>query len=317
VNEHRHVPVLLEEALQALQVKTDGVYVDATYGRGGHAREVLSRLEERGRLLLFDRDPQACEDARRRYGADARVHVTQGSFSLLGRAIDQLGLTGKVNGILFDLGVSSPQLDDAARGFSFRLEGPLDMRMDPRAGESAAEWINRAREDEIARVVREYGEERFAKRIARAIVRERSIEPIATTQRLAQIVKRAVPAREAGKDPATRTFQAIRIHVNRELDELGDALPQAVRVLAPGGRLAVISFHSLEDRIVKRFMRAEARGEEPPPGLPVRHAAFRGRLRIIGKAIQAGEAEARRNPRARSAVLRVAERTEAREEAHA
>ncbi len=268
-------------------------------------------------MLLFDRDPQACEDARRRYGVDARVHVTQGSFSLLGRTVDQLGLTGKVNGILFDLGVSSPQLDEAARGFSFRLEGPLDMRMDPRAGESAAEWINRAREDEIARVVREYGEERFAKRIARAIVRERSIEPITTTQRLAEIVKRAVPTREAGKDPATRTFQAIRIHINRELDELRDVLPQAVRTLAPGGRLAVISFHSLEDRIVKHFMRAEAKGEEPPPGLPVRHAAIPVRLKVIGKAMRPGEAEARRNPRARSAVLRVAERTAAQKETHA
>ncbi|MGE5242039.1 MAG: 16S rRNA (cytosine(1402)-N(4))-methyltransferase RsmH [Bacteroidota bacterium] len=317
MNEPRHVPVLLEEALQALQVKTDGVYVDATYGRGGHAREILQRLEERGRLLLFDRDPQACEDARRRYGTDARVHVTQGSFSLLGRTVDQLGFTGKIDGILFDLGVSSPQLDEAARGFSFRLEGPLDMRMDPRAGESAAEWINRAREDEIARVVREYGEERFAKRIARAIVRERSVEPITTTQRLAEIVKRAVPTRETGKDPATRTFQAIRIHINRELDELRDVLPQAVRALAPGGRLAVISFHSLEDRIVKHFMRAEAKGEELPPDLPVRHETFRGRLKVIGKAMQAGEAEARRNPRARSAVLRVAERTEAQKETHA
>ncbi|HYA39482.1 MAG TPA: 16S rRNA (cytosine(1402)-N(4))-methyltransferase RsmH [Candidatus Methylomirabilis sp.] len=309
MNEHRHVPVLLEEALQALRLKTDGVYVDATYGRGGHAREILNRLEERGRLLLFDRDPQACEDARRHYGADARVHVIAGSFSHLGRSVEQLGLTGKVDGLLFDLGVSSPQLDDASRGFSFRLEGPLDMRMDPRTGESAAEWINRAAEDDIARVVREYGEERFAKRIARAIVRERSIEPISTTQRLAEIVKRAVPKREARKDPATRTFQAIRIHVNRELDELKDALPQAVQALARGGRLVVISFHSLEDRIVKHFMRAEAKGEEPPPDLPVRHEAFRGRLKIIGKAIQASEAEARRNPRARSAVLRVAERT--------
>lgn len=303
--------------MQALQLKTDGVYVDATYGRGGHAREILKRLKEQGRLLLFDRDPQACEDAHRQYGRDARVHVIQGSFSLLGRTIDQFGIAGKVNGILFDLGVSSPQLDDAGRGFSFRLAGPLDMRMDPRAGESAAEWINRAEANEIARIVREYGEERFAKRIARAIVRERSIEPISTTQRLAEIVKRAVPTRERAKDPATRTFQAIRIHINRELDELRDALPQAVRVLAPGGRLAVISFHSLEDRIVKHFLRAEAKGEELPPDLPVRHETFHARLKVIGKAIQASEVEARRNPRARSAVLRVAERTEVQKETHA
>jgi 16S rRNA (cytosine1402-N4)-methyltransferase len=317
VNEYRHVPVLLEEVLHALQLKTDGVYVDATYGRGGHAREILQRLQEQGRLLLFDRDPQACEDARSRYRNDARVHVIEGSFAQLGQTVEQLGLTGKVNGILFDLGVSSPQLDEAARGFSFRLEGPLDMRMDPRAGESAAAWIQRAREEEIARVIQEYGEERFARRIARAIVRERSAEPVATTQRLAQIIRRAVPARERGKDPATRTFQAIRIHVNRELDELREALPQAVRALAPGGRLAVISFHSLEDRLVKHFMRAEAKGEELPPGLPVRQAAFRGRLKIIAGAIRPGEAEARRNPRARSAVLRVAERIATPEAAHA
>jgi len=309
VNEHHHVPVLLEEALQALQVKEDGVYVDATYGRGGHAQEILNRLGDRGRLLVFDRDPQACEDARRKLGADARVRIIQGPFSMLARTIDGLGLAGIVNGMLFDLGVSSPQLDDARRGFSFRTEGPLDMRMDPDAGESAADWLQRAEEGEIARVIREYGEERFAQRIARAIVRERSIEPITTTGRLADIVARAVPTRERKKDPATRTFQAIRIHINRELEEIGEVLPQVLRLLASGGRLAVISFHSLEDRMVKRFMRAEAKGEELPPELPVRQDHFHPRLRIIGKAIRAAEAEARRNPRSRSAVLRIAERT--------
>jgi 16S rRNA (cytosine1402-N4)-methyltransferase len=211
--------------------------------------------------------------------------------------------------MLFDLGVSSPQLDDPDRGFSFRADGPLDMRMDPGAGESAADWLNRAEENEIVRVLREYGEERFARRIVRAILRERSIELITTTRRLAEIVARAVPAREKGKDPATRTFQAIRIHVNRELEELTQVLPQAVQVLGPGGRLAVISFHSLEDRIVKHFLRMEAKGRELPPGLPVRHDQFHARLKIIGKATRASEAEARRNPRARSAVLRVAERT--------
>jgi len=309
VNESHHVPVLLEEALQALQVKEDGVYVDATYGRGGHAQEILKRLGDRGRLLVFDRDPQACEDARRKLGADARVQIIQGPFSMLVRTIDGLGLAGIVNGVLFDLGVSSPQLDDARRGFSFRTEGPLDMRMDPDAGESASDWLQRAEEGEIARVIREYGEERFAQRIARAIVRERSIEPITTTSRLADIVARAVPTRERKKDPATRTFQAIRIHINRELEEIGEVLPQVLRLLASGGRLAVISFHSLEDRIVKRFMRTEAKGEELPPELPVRQDHFHPRLRIIGKAIRAGEAEARRNPRSRSAVLRIAERT--------
>ena len=308
MNEHHHVPVLLEEALQALQVKEDGVYVDATYGRGGHAQEILKRLGDRGQLLVFDRDPQACEDARRKLGADARVRITRGPFSMLARTIDGLGLAGSVSGILFDLGVSSPQLDDPQRGFSFRTEGLLDMRMDPDVGESATDWIQRAEEAEMARVIREYGEERFAKRIARAIARERSIEPIATTARLADVVSRAVPTREKKKDPATRTFQAIRIHVNRELEELGEALPQAVRLLAPGGRLAVISFHSLEDRMVKRFMRAEAKGEELPPELPVKQNHFHPRLKILGKAIRAGEPEIRGNPRARSAVLRVAER---------
>ncbi|MBI5782657.1 MAG: 16S rRNA (cytosine(1402)-N(4))-methyltransferase RsmH [Gammaproteobacteria bacterium] len=310
MNGYHHVPVLLEEALQALQVKEDGVYVDATYGRGGHAQEILKKLGERGRLLAFDRDPHACEDARRRFGSDARVQIHQGPFSAIGQAIENLDLTGNINGVLFDLGISSPQLDDPHRGFSFRAEGPLDMRMDPGVGESAAEWINRAEENEIVRVLRDYGEERFARRIARAILRERSIEPIATTQRLAGIVARAVPTREKNKDPATRTFQAIRIHINRELEELTKALPEAVKMLAAGGRLAVISFHSLEDRTVKHFLRAEAKGRELPPELPVRHDQFRARLKIIGKAIRASETETNRNPRARSAVMRVAERTE-------
>jgi 16S rRNA (cytosine1402-N4)-methyltransferase len=309
VNGYHHVPVLLEEALQALQVKEDGVYVDATYGRGGHAQEILKRIGEQGRLLMFDRDPHACEDARRRFGGDARVTIHQGPFSTIAKMVGKSNLAGSINGILFDLGVSSPQLDDPQRGFSFRAEGPLDMRMDPRAGESAADWINRAEESEIVRVLRDYGEERFARRIARAILRERSIEPIVTTTRLAGIVARAVPTREKSKDPATRTFQAVRIHVNRELEELKEALPQAVSLLAPGGRLAVISFHSLEDRFVKHFMRSEAKGRELPPGLPVREDHFRARLKLAGKAVRAGEAESRRNPRARSAVLRVAERT--------
>jgi 16S rRNA (cytosine1402-N4)-methyltransferase len=309
VNGHHHVPVLLEEALQALQVKEDGVYVDATYGRGGHAQKILEKLGGQGRLLVFDRDPLACEDARRRFSNDARVNISQGSFSMLGRMCNELGLQGNINGILFDLGVSSPQLEDPQRGFSFRADGPLDMRMDPLTGESAADWINRADENEIVHVLRDYGEERFARRIARVILRERSIAPIVTTRRLAEIVAQAVPTRERNKDPATRTFQAIRIHVNQELDALNAALPQAVSALATGGRLAVISFHSLEDRAVKRFMRQEAKGRELPPGLPVRHDPTRSRLKIIGKAIRASEKEVRQNPRARSAVLRVAERT--------
>lgn len=295
--------------MQALQVKEDGVYVDATYGRGGHAQKILEKLGGQGRLLVFDRDPLACEDARRRFGSDARVNVHQGSFSMLGQVSVELGLHGNVNGILFDLGVSSPQLEDSHRGFSFRADGPLDMRMDPLAGESAADWINRVDENEIVHVLRDYGEERFARRIARVILRERSIAPIVTTRRLAEIVAQAIPTRERSKDPATRTFQAIRIHVNQELDALNAALPQAMSALTTGGRLAVISFHSLEDRAVKRFMRQEAKGRELPPGLPVRHDPARLRLKIIGKAIRASESEIRRNPRARSAVLRVAERT--------
>ena len=310
MNEHHHVPVLLEEALQALQVKEDGVYVDATYGRGGHAQEILKSLGARGKLLVFDRDPQACDDARRKLGMDKRVTITQGTFSMLRHTIGSLGLAGGINGILFDLGVSSPQLDDSRRGFSFRTDGPLDMRMDPNAGESAAAWIQRAEEHEIARVIRDYGEERFAKRIARAIVRERSVEPIATTRRLAEIISRAVPMREKNKDPATRSFQAIRIHINRELDELREALPQTIGLLAAGGRLVVISFHSLEDRMVKHFLRAEEKGKELPPELPVLRDHHRPRLKTIGKAIRASESEASRNPRARSAMLRVAERTE-------
>lgn len=296
--------------MQALQVKEDGVYVDATYGRGGHAQEILKSLGARGKLLVFDRDPQACEDARRKLGMDKRVTITQGTFSMLRHTIGSLGLAGGINGILFDLGVSSPQLDDSRRGFSFRTDGPLDMRMDPNAGESAAAWIQRTEEHEIARVIRDYGEERFAKRIARAMVRERSVEPIATTRRLAEIISRAVPLREKNKDPATRSFQAIRIHINHELDELREALPQAVGLLAAGGRLVVISFHSLEDRMVKHFLRAEEKGKELPPELPVFRDYHRPRLKTIGKAIRAGESEASRNPRARSAMLRVAERTE-------
>ena len=308
MNEIEHVPVLLEEALQALAIKPEGIYMDATFGRGGHAQEILNRLGARGKLLALDRDPQAYETARLKFVNETRLQITKGPFSMLGGFIDSQGLSGRIDGILFDLGVSSPQLEEAQRGFSFRLDGPLDMRMDPQSGESAAQWINRADESEIMHVIREYGEERFARRIARVIVRDRVNEPIATTRQLAEIVSHAVPTREAGKNPATRTFQAIRIYINRELDELNEALPQAMRVLAPGGRLLVISFHSLEDRIAKRFLRTEAKGGEFPPDMPVLPSQFSPRLRILGKAIRAGAAETQRNPRARSAVLRVAEK---------
>lgn len=310
MNEITHIPVLLDEVIQALDIKPDAVVVDATYGRGGHTEAIMKRLGGSGRLLALDRDPQAAADARRRFGADARVSVEQTRFSRLADVCARHALSGRVTAMLFDLGISSPQLEDADRGFSFRHAGPLDMRMDPGHGTSAADWINRAEESELFRVIRDYGEERYARRIARAIVRARAKAPIVDTGALADIVAKAVPARERKKDPATRTFQAIRLHVNRELDELDEALPQAVRVLAPGGRLAVISFHSLEDRPVKQFLRAESRGPEIPRGLPAPPAPFRPRLRLLGRPIRPTPEEVRRNPRARSAVLRVAERTE-------
>lgn len=304
-----HQPVLLQEVLEALQVQENGIYVDCTFGRGGHAGAILQRLGAEGRLFALDKDPVAVAEARKRFGADGRFAIEQGSFTQLESRLNERGWTGRVDGILLDLGVSSPQLDDAGRGFSFLHDGPLDMRMDPEAGESAADWLARAGEGEIARVLKEYGEERYAKRIARAIVRSREADgPIRTTGRLAEVVAAANPRWEPNKHPATRSFQAIRIHINRELEELAAVLEQAVAQLAPGGRLAVISFHSLEDRMVKRFIRRQERHDELPPDLPVRHSELKPRLRAVGKAITAAEAELRHNPRARSAVLRVAEK---------
>jgi len=307
VAEREHEPVLREEAVAALNVRPDGFYVDATFGRGGHARAILEQLGPDGRLLALDRDPQAVASAKQQFADEVRLTIVHGPFSKLGSAVAERGWHGRVNGILFDLGVSSPQLDDPARGFSFRSEGPLDMRMDNTRGESAADWLNRAEEQEIADVLFHLGEERYARRIARAILRRRVEQPIATTKQLAEIVAGAVPTRERSKDPATRSFQAIRLYINRELDELRETLPQAMEMLAPHGRLVVISFHSLEDRIVKQFMRAQEKGMELPPDLPVRHVEIHSRLKVIGKPVRAGEEEVRRNPRARSAVLRVAE----------
>lgn len=301
-----HYPVLLDEAVLALNLRGDGIYVDATFGRGGHSAAILKALGPDGRLLAFDRDPQAVEVARERFGADARFTMIKGPFSMLAQAIDDRGLRGRIDGILLDLGVSSPQLDDPARGFSFRHTGPLDMRMDPGSGMSASAWLMSADEKDIARVIRDYGEERYARRIAGAICRERERAPIVTTADLARIVAAAVPTRERNKDPATRTFQAVRMQVNRELEEIEAVLPQALSVLAVGGRLVVISFHSLEDRIVKQFMRRESSGDELPPDLPVRHVDISPRLRLLGKR-RAGPEETARNPRSRSAVLRIAE----------
>jgi 16S rRNA (cytosine1402-N4)-methyltransferase len=299
-----HRPVLLEEVVAGLAVEPGGLYVDGTYGRGGHARALLARLGVEGSLVVVDRDPQAIESARQQFGDDPRVRIHHAAFDRLG----DLVADGTAAGVLFDLGVSSPQLDDPARGFSFLRDGPLDMRMDPSRGTHAADFVASATEAEMARVIAEYGEERFARRIAQAIVRAREEAPIATTGRLAEVVSAAVPARsrEHGKHPATRTFQALRIHVNRELELLDRGLDAALAALAVGGRLAVISFHSLEDRRVKRFMRRHAAEDPVWRGMPNVPEAARPRLELIGKARYAGDAEVAENPRARSAVLRVA-----------
>jgi len=303
-----HQSVLLNEAVAALAIKPAGIYVDATFGRGGHAAKVMEELDRAGRLLAIDKDPEAIATAQQRFGSDPRFSIQHGSFAMLAKHVESEGLMGKVSGVLLDLGVSSPQLDDASRGFSFRNDGPLDMRMNPDVGESAAEWVARAPLEEIIKVLRDYGEERYAPRIARAMIAARDEAPIETTAQLQAIVAQANPKWEKGKDPATRTFQAIRIAINHELDDLHACLDQVVDVLAVGGRLVVISFHSLEDRIVKRFMRDQERGEQFPRGLPVMEGERGQRLRRIGKALYAGKEELAGNPRARSAVMRVAEK---------
>ncbi len=303
-----HHPVLFNEALEALAISETGVYVDGTFGRGGHSGELLDRLGAEGRLLAIDKDPDAVAHGNALFGDDARFEIELGSFAMLEQFIEQKGLFGQVNGILLDLGVSSPQLDRPERGFSFLKDGPLDMRMDNSSGVSAAQWLADAEADEIALVLKEYGEERYAKRIARAIVSARQLVAIETTAQLSEIVAIANPAWEKGKNPATRAFQAIRIYINEELDDLKACLEQSLVVLAPGGRLAVISFHSLEDRIVKRFMRDGERGDYFPPGIPVTQEQIKSKLKRIGKVAKASPKEVSRNPRARSAVLRVAER---------
>ncbi len=305
---HEHRPVLLEESLEALVIPPDGTYLDGTFGRGGHARALLARLGAKGRLLALDRDPEAVAVGRALADQDPRLMVEQAPFSTAAAVASRHGVLGAIDGILLDIGVSSPQLDEAGRGFSFAAAGPLDMRMDNSTGETAAQWLARAKEAEIAQVLHEYGEERFSRRIARALVTARAEAPILTTQRLASLVAAASPTREPGKHPATRTFQAIRIQVNHELDELRSCLAGVRELLAVGGRLVVISFHSLEDRIVKRFMRDAARGEQFPKGVPVRAREIQSWLRPVGKAVHASLAEVAANPRARSAVMRVGER---------
>ncbi len=303
-----HQTVLLREAVDALVTTASGFYVDGTFGRGGHTRELLGRLDESGRVLGVDKDPAACEAAQQLAESEPRFEFFHGSFAQLPHQLRRMGIDA-VDGILLDLGVSSPQLDEAARGFSFTQDGPLDMRMDTTRGETAAEWLSHAGPDEIAGVLREYGEERFARRIAAAIVAARSEQPITTTGRLAQVVSEANPRWEKHKHPATRSFQAIRIKVNRELEDLQELLACAIDLLRVGGRLVVISFHSLEDRLVKRYMRDMARGDHYPPGVPVPEASLNRRLKIVGKAVRASEEEVVANVRARSAIMRVAEKT--------
>jgi 16S rRNA (cytosine1402-N4)-methyltransferase len=291
--------------MSALRIREDGTYVDGTFGRGGHSAAILARLGVRGRLLALDQDPAAHAD---RTLQDPRLELIHARFSTMTEQLAARGIH-QVAGVLLDLGVSSPQLDRPERGFSFARDGPLDMRMDTTRGETAAEWLNRADEADIREVIRTHGEERFAKAVAAAIVDARRGEPFRTTRQLAEVVGRAVRTREPGQHPATRTFQALRIHVNQELEELEVTLPQAAALLAPGGRLAVISFHSLEDRIVKAFIRARSTGDTLPKGVPVRAKDIPpAQLKAVGKAIKPSEDEVRRNPRARSAVLRVAEK---------
>jgi 16S rRNA (cytosine1402-N4)-methyltransferase len=305
----RHQTVLLREAIDALAIKPAGTYVDGTYGRGGHSRAILERLGPQGRLLALDRDPQAVASAREI--DDRRLSVAHRDFGDLAGAVHEAGLTvaGSLDGVLLDIGVSSPQLDDGDRGFSFRHDAPLDMRMDTTRGETAAQWLFRASLQEITEVIRSHGQERFAFQIAKKIVAARSERPVATTGRLAALVRETVRTREPGQDPATRTFQALRIHINQELEQLALALPQAMTALKQGGRLVVICFHSLEDRIVKHFMRDEAFPDRASKKLPLRTADLpEARLRLVGKPTKASPAEIAENPRARSAVMRTAEK---------
>lgn len=309
INNGGHVTVLLNEAVAGLQVQPAGVYVDGTFGRGGHSRLILSQLGKDGRLVVFDKDPQAIAVAQELARQDARVLVVHEGFSALKRSLQQLGIN-RINGALFDLGISSPQIDDAGRGFSFRFDAPLDMRMDTTRGQSAAQWLAVAEEQDIHEVIKNYGEERFSRQIARTIVAQREQSPITTTGQLARLVAQVVRTRERGQDPATRTFQAIRIFINRELEEITVVLPQVMECLVAGGRMAVISFHSLEDRIVKRFMQQHSKPAPLPRWAVVKEAEReQPPLRLIGKAQKPAPAEIEVNPRARSAVLRVAERS--------
>jgi len=303
-----HVPVLLEETVEQLGIRSDGVYVDGTFGRGGHARAILERLGPDGRLLAIDRDPEAVREGEALAREDERFEIERGNFGELRGLLEERGWMGKVDGILLDVGVSSPQLDDARRGFSFRDDGPLDMRMDPSAGPSARDFLNSATEEQIRTVLHRYGEERAAPRIARAICARRQERPVETTADLAGIVESVMRRKPGAKHPATKTFQAIRIFINDELEALRSGLSQSADALAPGGRLCVISFHSLEDRIAKRFLRDNSRVDPALARLPLIPPSARPRLRLPAKAIRSGAEELQTNPRARSATLRVGER---------
>lgn len=307
---YQHKTVLLDEAVNGLNLRSNGIYIDGTFGRGGHSRLILSQLGPEGRLVAIDRDPQAIAAAAEI--TDPRFSIVHGPFSDMASYVRELGLEGQINGVLLDLGVSSPQLDDAERGFSFMRDGPLDMRMDPTRGLSAAEWLMKAEEEDIAWVLKTFGEERFAKRIARAIMERNRLEPMTRTHELATLIANASPFREKHKHPATRSFQAIRIYINSELEEIERALNGALEILAPEGRLSIISFHSLEDRIVKQFIRHHSRGPQVPAGIPLTEAQLRSqggrKLKALGKMKPSGE-EVNANPRARSSVLRFAERT--------
>lgn len=308
-NEFKHISVLLDECIEALAIKPNGIYVDATFGRGGHSAHILASLGDEGQLIAFDRDPQAIKAAER-FADDKRFRIIHSPFGDMAEEIDALGLTGKIDGVLMDLGVSSPQLDDAERGFSFLRDGPLDMRMDTSRGQSAAQWLANAEEQDITQVIKEFGEEKFGKRIAHAIVNTRKHTPITRTAQLAQIIDEAVPVKDKFKHPATRAFQGIRIYINAELEQLRVGLKAATQVLAKEGRLAVISFHSLEDRLVKRFIKEQSKGKVVPHNLPITQAEIDADkvLKALGKAIKPSEQEIANNVRSRSSVLRVAEK---------
>jgi 16S rRNA (cytosine1402-N4)-methyltransferase len=302
-----HRTVLLREAVEALNIQADGCYIDGTFGRGGHSAAMLQKLGGNGCLIAIDKDEEAVAAAARDFAGDVRFHIERASFAQLRQVAEKHQQAGRVNGLLLDLGVSSPQLDDPLRGFSFQQDGPLDMRMDRSQGMSASDWLNTADEGDIAEVLKVYGQERFARRIARAVVAQREVQPLATTRQFAELIAAAVPRREKGKNPATRSFQAVRIKVNRELDDLLDALDQSLQVLAHGARLVVISFHSLEDRIVKRFIRKQSQGDRLPAGLPVQFEQSNAVMKTVGKVVYPSEQEIKENVRARSAVMRVAE----------